>query len=319
MFDSVQQFCWWSQRERKTVPPSHHRSLTLASSSPSRSREAIRGKGPGPLRSRHLTLTYHLHGLHHEDAAAAAGRGLRHHQAAPGSHLTQLQFHGSAAAVWVRGPLHGPGSRRHTWTGHTLRPGVRLLFCQWLRHHLQHQKLWAICVHPPYLLPAVPGPPPVQTEPNNCTALKWTVTACSLTWKIKINALCVPVVDTIRADRLEISNRNREEAYEINGLQASMLFSCLLNCRDDTTQHSDKLQYTCLRLILWFICLFTNTVRHLNLIYLKITVCLIFFFNNVDVDVCLINVFTTKIKLLLCNHCVRSGTWRVYNWKVKCD
>lgn len=150
-----------------------------ASSFSSRSREAIRGKGSGPLRSRHLPLTYHLHGLHHEDAAAPAGWGLRHHQAAPGSHLAQLQFHGSAAAVRVRGPLHGPGSRRHAWTCHTLRPGVRLLF----RQRLQHQKLWAMRVHPPYLLPAVPGPPPVQTEPNNGTALKWTVTACSLTWK----------------------------------------------------------------------------------------------------------------------------------------
>lgn len=155
------------------------------SSCPSRSREAIRGKGSGPLRSRHLPFANHLFGLHHEDAALAAGCSLWHHQAAPGSHLTQLQFHGSAAAVWVRGPLHGPSSCRHTRTCHTLHPGVRLLFCQRLQHHLQHQKLWAICVHPPYLLPAVPGPPPVQTEPNNGTALKGTVTACSLTWKNK--------------------------------------------------------------------------------------------------------------------------------------
>lgn len=143
-----------------------------SSSSSSRSREAIRGKGPGPLRSRDLTLSYNLHGLHHEDAAAAAGRSLRHHQAAPGCHLTKLQFHGSTATVWVRGPLHGPDSCRHTWTSHTLCPGVCVLFCQRLFHHLQHQKLWAVCVHPPYLLPAGPGPPPVQTEPNNCTALK---------------------------------------------------------------------------------------------------------------------------------------------------
>lgn len=64
-----------------------------------------------------------------------------------------------------------------------------------------------------------------------------------------------------RADRLEISHRHKEEskttvfiigleAYEIHRLQTLMLFSCLLNCSDETTQHSDKLQYTCLRLIL---------------------------------------------------------------------
>lgn len=138
----------------------------------SRSCEAIRGEGPGTLRSRHLSLTYHLHGLHHEDPAAAAWCSLRHHQAAPGSHLTKLQFHGSAASVWVRGAVQCTGSCCHTWTGHALCLGVRFLFCQWLCHYLQHQKLWAVCVHPPYLLPAVPSPPPVQTEPNNCTALK---------------------------------------------------------------------------------------------------------------------------------------------------
>lgn len=154
---------------------------------PFRSCEAIRWKGPCPLRSRHFTLTYHLYGLHHADTAAAVGCSLWHHQAAPGGRLTQLQFHGSASAVWVRGPLNGSSSCYHTWTGHTLRPWVSLLFCQRLHHHLQHQKLWAISDHPPYLLPAVPGPPPVQTEPNNCTALKWTVTACSFTWNNKIN------------------------------------------------------------------------------------------------------------------------------------
>lgn len=142
------------------------------SPSPSRSSKAIRGKGPCPLRGRHLPFTHHLHGLHHEDAAAAVRRSLRHHQAAQSSHLTQLQFHGSAAAVRVRGPLHGPGSRYHTWTVHALRPRVRLFLCQWLCSHLHHQTLWAARVHPPYLLPAVPSQPPVQTEPNNCTALK---------------------------------------------------------------------------------------------------------------------------------------------------
>lgn len=39
-------------------------------------------------------------------------------------------------------------------------------------------------------------------------------------------------------------------AYETYGLQTLTLFSCLLNCSDETTQHSNKLQYTCLRLIL---------------------------------------------------------------------
>lgn len=158
-------------RNTKT-PQSYHKSLTLTCLAPSRSHQAIRGKGPGPLRSRDLPLTYNLYGLHYEDAAAAAGRSLRHHQAASGCHLAKLQFHGSAATVWVWGPLHSPGSCRHTWAGHNLPPGVCLLFCQWLCHHLQHQKLWAIRVHPPYLLPAGPGPPPVQTEPDNCTALK---------------------------------------------------------------------------------------------------------------------------------------------------
>lgn len=171
MFETILMIITDRNKSTSVSPQITHVGLSC-SSSPSRSCEAIRGKGPGPLRSRDLSLTYNLYGLHHEDAAAAAGCSLRHHQAAPGCHLTKLQFHGSAATVWVWGPLHSPGSCRHTWTGHNLRPGVRLLFCKWLCHHLQHQKLWAICVHPPYLLPAGPGPPPVQTEPNNCTALK---------------------------------------------------------------------------------------------------------------------------------------------------
>lgn len=70
----------------------------LSSVSP-RSRKAIRGEGPGPLRGGDLALSNNLHGLHHEDAAAAAGGGLRHHQAAPGRHLSQFQLHGPAAAV----------------------------------------------------------------------------------------------------------------------------------------------------------------------------------------------------------------------------
>lgn len=279
--------------------------MFLSSSSSSRSCEAIRRKGPGSLRGRHLTLTHHLHGLHHEDAAATAGRSLRHHQAAPGGHLTQLQFHGSAVAVWVRGPLHGPGSRRHTWASHALQSGVRLIFRQRLCHNLQHQKLWAIRVHPPYLLPAGPGPPPVQTEPNNCTALKWTVTACSLTWKIlktkkKKRKLSVWLVFKA-AEQIDWRSAKRVKIIVFSSWVHWCCYPVfwLMNCSKETTQHSDKLQYTCLRLILWFICLFTNTVRHLNLIYFKITVCLFFFSNNVDVT-CLINVFTTRIKLLSC-------------------
>lgn len=164
--------CWLSEIN---VPSSQIIDIGLSSSCPlSRSCEAIRGKGPGPLRSGHLTFPYHLHGLHHEDPAAETRCCLWHHQAASGSRLTQLQFHGSAAAVWVRSSLNSPGSCCHTWAGHALLPGVRFLFRKRHRHHFQHQKLWAVRVHPPYLLPAVPGPPPVQTESNNCTALKWT-------------------------------------------------------------------------------------------------------------------------------------------------
>lgn len=85
-------------RNTKTAQ-SYHKSLTLACLAPSRSHQAIRGKGPGPLRSRDLPLAYNLYGLHYEDAAAAAGRSLRHHQAASGCHLAKLQFHGSAATV----------------------------------------------------------------------------------------------------------------------------------------------------------------------------------------------------------------------------